>query len=55
MLLLYGGMAGVLSWLVPYPIDTVKTTIQLSTSKQTLKIRDVIRNKYKAHGIRYFY
>ena len=27
MLAIYGGMAGVISWFVPYPIDIVKTTI----------------------------
>ena len=38
-----GGTAGCLSWLVSYPMDVIKTHIQVSGEKKTPRIRDVIR------------
>eukprot|EP00347_Sterkiella_histriomuscorum_P013990 403362588 len=50
-----GGLAGVISWLLLYPFDIVKTHIQLSVEKETPKIREVFRNQYKEHGYHYFF
>lgn len=36
---LSGGIAGILSWLIPYPIDTIKTRVQSGISlKESIKI-----------------
>ena len=34
-----GGIAGILSWLIPYPIDTIKSRIQIGYSlKKSIKL-----------------
>jgi len=42
-----GGTAGCLSWLVSYPMDVIKTYIQVSGEKKAPTIRDVIRSQYR--------
>jgi hypothetical protein len=50
--LLFGSIAGIASWIITYPFDIVKTTIQ--TTDGHLRIRDVIRVNYKQHGSSFF-
>ena len=41
---LSGGIAGVLSWLIPYPIDTIKSRIQMGyTLKESIKLKKFFR------------
>ena len=41
---LSGGIAGILTWLVPYPIDTIKTRIQMGyTLKESINQKNYMR------------
>lgn len=48
-----GSLAHSITWCVFIPIDYVKTIIQKSETKLT--VRDVVRSSYKAHGIFVFW
>ena len=52
-----GGMAGICSWLVCYPIDVVKTCIQADDPQRPLYkgYADCIRKGYKSDGIHFFF
>ena len=39
-----GGIAGVMSWLVVYPFDIVKTYVQCNTEKRVITMREVFRD-----------
>eukprot|EP01129_Flabellula_baltica_P009693 TRINITY_DN4000_c0_g1_i2.p1 TRINITY_DN4000_c0_g1~~TRINITY_DN4000_c0_g1_i2.p1 ORF type:complete len:158 (-),score=12.76 TRINITY_DN4000_c0_g1_i2:49-522(-) len=52
-LILAGGTAGVLSWIINYPVDVVKTNIQKDTVKKT--ILQMTRELYLKGGLAYFY
>lgn len=40
--ILAGGIAGCLSWLVSYPMDIIKTHIQVNPERVAPRIRDVV-------------
>jgi hypothetical protein len=48
-----GGLAGQVSWIVTYPLDAVKTKIQISDNPQ--RMRDVFRGVWREGGVRGFY
>jgi len=50
-----GGLAGVVAWVVTFPLDTIKTQIQASTSKYPLSITETARNVYRNGGIKSFF
>lgn len=50
-----GGIAGILYWLIPYPIDTVKSSIQTVNRFQNMKINQVFITIYKEQGIKGHY
>jgi len=52
---LAGGTAGAASWLVVYPLDVIKTTIQTSTEALPNSIAGVAKFLYKKHGYRVFF
>mmetsp|Transcript_21766 Transcript_21766/g.37097 ORF Transcript_21766/g.37097 Transcript_21766/m.37097 type:complete len:90 (+) Transcript_21766:2-271(+) len=49
-----GGTAGALYWLVPYPLDTAKSLIQ-TANEPNLGLRQAIARIYAARGIRGLY
>ncbi|TNV77046.1 hypothetical protein FGO68_gene14896 [Halteria grandinella] len=53
--LMAGGLAGSFSWFIGYPIDIVKTQIQVSTEKVAPSISQVLRRGYAEQGIGYFF
>ena len=53
--LLGGGLAGVAAYLSMYPVDVVKTQIQLSTASVTPSMGSVARELYARQGLRAFY
>jgi hypothetical protein len=57
--LVAGAAAGVLSWLVVYPLDCVKSVIQTSPSTTNQdkgkNLLQVIRREYNNHGIKFFF
>ena len=48
-----GGLAGMASWLVSYPFDVVKTSMQCDFGN--IKMKQVIRKKYNQEGWKYFF
>lgn len=48
----FGGLSGIIVWLVIYPLDTIKTEIQ--TTKNT-KYSEFIIQRYRNYGIKSFY
>jgi hypothetical protein len=54
LLMLCGGWAGQLSWIVSYPADVIKTTIQVTTTEK-LTMRYVASTNYRAHGLSWFF
>ena len=49
-----GGVAGQVSWIVSYPFDVIKCVIMVSEGPvQTMK--QVIRENYRARGFRWFW
>jgi solute carrier family 25 carnitine/acylcarnitine transporter 20/29 len=55
---LAGGTAGAMSWLVVYPLDVIKTTIQTGTDtlpSSNCSITGVAKILYKKHGYRVFF
>lgn len=48
-----GSVAGLLCWGPSYPMDNIKTRIQSSSQRMT--IRDACKNVYKEEGLRGFY
>ncbi|CAL8111332.1 unnamed protein product [Orchesella dallaii] len=49
-----GGMAGVLSWIVTFPIDVVKTRLQCDASGKYSGAFDCARKTYRSEGYRAF-
>lgn len=52
---LCGGTAGCITWFACYPMDTVKSKMQTYEGPERLKMRTVIRDLVKDHGIRRLY
>uniref|UniRef100_A0A1B0A4R9 Mitochondrial basic amino acids transporter n=1 Tax=Glossina pallidipes TaxID=7398 RepID=A0A1B0A4R9_GLOPL len=52
-----GGLAGIASWLVSYPIDVVKTCIQADdpASPKYSGYMDIIRKGYRSEGLNFFF
>ena len=50
-----GGLAGIMDWLPTYPLDVVKTKIQLNKSKKTPSIMKTMKKYYKKEGIKFFF
>jgi solute carrier family 25 carnitine/acylcarnitine transporter 20/29 len=48
----FGGLSGIMVWLLIYPIDTVKTEIQTTINKN---INNIIYERYNKYGIKSFY
>lgn len=53
-LMLAGALGGVCLWSSVYPFDVIKSRVQVS-SGESLKVMEVVRTIYRAHGIRGFY
>lgn len=54
-LIISGGLAGSLSWVLSYPIDVVKTRIQMSNNKIIYKSSlDCFRKLYQREGAKVF-
>ncbi len=53
-MMLAGGMAGVISWIVTFPIDVVKTRLQCDDRGKYNGIIDCIRKTYSTEGHRAF-
>jgi len=53
-MLLAGGMAGVVSWIVTFPIDVVKTRLQCDNSGKYTGVFDCVRKTYAAEGYKAF-
>ncbi|KDO16287.1 hypothetical protein SPRG_18179 [Saprolegnia parasitica CBS 223.65] len=49
-LLLAGGSAGSISWMVTQPIDVVKTLVQSQPATSPLSALDVVKHHYKLEG-----
>jgi hypothetical protein len=49
-----GGLAGVVSWAIIYPIDIAKSLIQMSDTSSTSTVT-ILRELYQKHGIKYLY
>jgi len=49
-----GGLAGQIAWAISLPLDIVKTRIQVAHDNPP-RIRDVVKELYKAGGVRAFY
>lgn len=54
-LILISGLAGICNWVPTYPADLVKSIIQCHPEKETLTIRQVVRDGYKRLGYKFFY
>jgi len=50
-----GGFAGSFSWLIGYPIDIIKTQIQVSSDKVAPTIMQILTLEYRKHGMSYFF
>ncbi|XP_060529925.1 mitochondrial basic amino acids transporter-like [Cylas formicarius] len=50
-MLLAGGMAGVVSWTLSYPIDVIKTRIQVDTASRYLNGLDCFQQSVKSEGV----
>jgi solute carrier family 25 (mitochondrial carnitine/acylcarnitine transporter), member 20/29 len=53
--MLCGGIAGMVSWLVSYPFDVLKTHIQTQDSSMQVGLVRFAREKYDQQGYRYFF
>lgn len=53
-MMLAGGMAGVISWIVTFPIDVVKTRLQCDDRGKYRGIIDCVRKTYSTEGHRAF-
>lgn len=53
-ILMAGGMAGVVSWIFTYPLDIIKTRLQMDTTRQYTGMVDCIKQIYAAEGPRGF-
>lgn len=53
-IMLAGGMAGALSWTIVYPVDVVKTHIQISSNLQNASSVSVAKELYSKYGISVF-
>jgi solute carrier family 25 carnitine/acylcarnitine transporter 20/29 len=53
-MLMAGGMAGVVSWIVTFPIDVVKTRLQCDSSGKYTGVFDCVRKTYAAEGYKAF-
>lgn len=53
--LLFMGIAGMVNWGISYPMDLVKSIIQCDDGRESLRIRDVVRDGYQRLGFRFFY
>uniref|UniRef100_A0A6P7G0P8 Mitochondrial basic amino acids transporter n=1 Tax=Diabrotica virgifera virgifera TaxID=50390 RepID=A0A6P7G0P8_DIAVI len=51
-ILFAGGMAGVISWIIPYPLDVLKSKIQVDTSKQFSGVYDCFKQTVNTEGYR---
>jgi hypothetical protein len=49
-MLMAGGMSGVVSWVVTYPTDVVKTRIQMDTEGKYKGVADCIKKIYQTEG-----
>jgi hypothetical protein len=47
----YGGISGLFTWCIIYPLDTIRTDLQTSNNK----LVDIVHNRYKQDGIGSFY
>ena len=47
-----GGLSGIITWLVVYPIDTIRTELQTT---QNIKIKELILNRININGFKSFY
>jgi hypothetical protein len=66
-ILISGGLAGSLSWLVAYPMDVVKTHVQTAGSKEVenpkglvanpskVRLQDIVLDIYRRHGVSGFF
>jgi len=52
-LFLYGGFSGILSWIIIYPMDVVKSNVQ--SYKSNINILNCTKQLYKQNGFKYFY
>ena len=50
--MIFGSIAGPLSWISTYPFDVIKSVIQSSNEKVT--IRQAFLENYKKHGLKFF-
>ena len=50
-----GGLAGVASWLVSYPFDTIKTLTQCNTEKRKITMKEIAIVNYREHGYQFFF
>lgn len=50
-----GGLAGVVAWVATFPLDTIKTQIQASTSKRAPSILETARSVYHSGGLKSFF
>lgn len=50
--LLFGSIAGILSWWITYPFDIVKTVIQ--TTDHPISIRRAFMENYRRYGLRFY-
>jgi solute carrier family 25 carnitine/acylcarnitine transporter 20/29 len=48
----FGGISGILVWLIIFPIDTIKTEYQTT---KNISVTNIILNRYKIYGIKSFY
>lgn len=52
---LAGGLAGVMDWIPTYPLDVVKTKIQIDKGPKTPTIAETIVKYYQMQGPRFFF
>jgi solute carrier family 25 carnitine/acylcarnitine transporter 20/29 len=48
----FGGLSGIMVWLLIYPLDTIKTELQTTMN---INIKNTISERYKKYGIKSFY
>ena len=48
----FGGLSGIIVWLLIYPLDTIKTELQTTMN---INIKNTIYDRYKKYGIKSFY